>query len=336
ASYSNSVEAPLVLNFHGYTSNADQQMIYGDFRTIADTAGFLLVHPQGTLDPNGITYWNAGWGGTVNDVGFTEALIDTLASQYNVDLDRVYSTGMSNGGFMSYHLACNLSHRIAAVASVTGSMNTNHVNNCNASHPMPVMQIHGTADPTVPYLGNLTMQPIEDVVSHWVSFNTCDVNPTVINVPNTNLLDLCTAEHSVYPNGNNGVEVEFYKVTNGGHTWPGSIVTIGTTNQDFNASEVIWKFFAKYDINGAIWPTGIEKKTISASINIFPNPSDDILNINSEVAFDQVEILNVLGEVVTRIGNDSGISLIDLESGMYVVNIYSKNQLIHSERILRD
>jgi polyhydroxybutyrate depolymerase len=90
-------------------------MFYGDFRTIADTAGFLLVHPLGTLDPTGTTYWNSGWGGTVDDIGFTGALIDSIAEAYSVNLDRVYSTGMSNGGFMSYTLACSLSDRIAAI-----------------------------------------------------------------------------------------------------------------------------------------------------------------------------------------------------------------------------
>ncbi|MDP6908623.1 MAG: hypothetical protein QF371_03915, partial [Flavobacteriales bacterium] len=76
---------------------------------MADTAGFLLVHPQGTQDGSGLNYWNTGWGGTVDDVSFTAALIDSLSAEYSINADRVYSTGMSNGGFMSYYLACNLS-----------------------------------------------------------------------------------------------------------------------------------------------------------------------------------------------------------------------------------
>ena len=155
-SYQADVPAPLVLNFHGYTSNNLEQMFYGDFRPIADTAGFLIVHPMGTVDLLGNTHWNVGWGSsTVDDVGFTNALLDTLSAEYNINQDRIYSTGMSNGGFMSYRLACELSNRIAAIASVTGAMTINTPSTCSPEHPMPVMEIHGTADSTVPYNGNI-------------------------------------------------------------------------------------------------------------------------------------------------------------------------------------
>jgi hypothetical protein len=157
-----------VLNFHGYTSNDFEQMWYGDFRPIADTAGFLVVHPMGTVDLVGNTHWNVGWGlSTVDDIGFTSALIDSLAAQYNINQDRIYSTGMSNGGFMSYQLACELSDRIAAIASVTGSFNVNQLTTCHPDHQMPVMEIHGTADPTVPYDGNALFAPIPSVVNFW-------------------------------------------------------------------------------------------------------------------------------------------------------------------------
>ena len=122
--YDGSMEVPVVFNIHGYGSNAFQQEAYGDFRPIADTANFILVAPDGTLDNSGTAFWNA-FGSpteTVDDVGFISALIDTLAEDYSINLNRVYSTGMSNGGFMSYKLACGLSSRIAAIASVTGAM----------------------------------------------------------------------------------------------------------------------------------------------------------------------------------------------------------------------
>ena len=85
ASYSAVTAAPLVFNFHGYTSNASAQIFYGEFRPIADTAGFLLVVPQGTIDGQGNTYWNSGWLGATDDVGFTEALIDSLSASYNIN-----------------------------------------------------------------------------------------------------------------------------------------------------------------------------------------------------------------------------------------------------------
>ena len=97
-----------------------------------------------------------GWtnSSTTDDVDFISSLIDWAADNYNVDLNRVYSTGMSNGGYMSYHLACNLSEKVAAIASVTGSMTPDTYNDCSPNHPTAIMQIHGDVDTVVPYFGN--------------------------------------------------------------------------------------------------------------------------------------------------------------------------------------
>ncbi|MBC8266245.1 MAG: hypothetical protein H8E84_04705 [Flavobacteriales bacterium] len=244
---------PLVLNFHGYTSNANDQMWYGDFRLIADTANFLVVHPQGQLDNSGNTHWNVGWTGSIgDDVSFTAALIDSLSAIYNIDANRIYSTGMSNGGFMSYLLACQLSGRIAAVASVTGGMGPLMMGNCNPQHPIPIMEVHGTADFTVPYNGDTWLESVSSAMDYWVNFNQCDTQSVFTAMPNINTSDGSTAEHFVWKNGLNGVEVEHYKIINGGHSWPGT--SFFTANQDISASIEIWRFFSKYDINGLINP----------------------------------------------------------------------------------
>lgn len=262
ASYSIETEIPLVFNFHGYTSNAFQQMVYGDFRTISDTEGFIIVHPEGTLDNSGTSHWNLGWGGsTVDDIGFTSALIDSISAEYNINLSRVYSTGMSNGGFMSYQLACELSDRIAAVASVTGSMITGRFNSCSPKHQMPVMQIHGTLDPTVSYNASSNTESIPDIMNYWANFNNCNSTPIITNVPDINTTDGCTAEHQIWENGTNGATAEHYKIIDGEHSWPGAVFPNGTTNQDINASEKIWEFFNKYDINGLISTTSTNNIT---------------------------------------------------------------------------
>ena len=250
AMYNASNPTPLLFNFHGYTSNASDQMWYGDFRSIADTAGFIIAHPMGTLDNSGNTHFNVGWGGSsVDDIGFTSALIDSISAAYSINLNRVYSTGMSNGGYFSYHLACNLSTKIAAIASVTGTMSQFTYNNCNPQHPVPVMEIHGTADATVPYNGLLS---IPDVMDYWVIYNQCDTQSVITQIPNINIIDGSTVEHYVWKNGLNGVDVEHYKIIDGAHTWPGAPFALGTTNYDIDASTEIWRFFSKYDINGLI------------------------------------------------------------------------------------
>ena len=258
AIYDGNTDIPLVLNFHGIESNATEQMFYGDFRDIADTEGFILVHPEGTF-LNGYQHWNVDsftpgttTGSTADDVGFTEVLIDKLASLYTINLDRVYSTGMSNGGFMSLLLACQLSEKIAAVASVTGSMTPETYALCNPQHPTPVLQIHGTSDADVPYDGVFWSRSIDDVISYWVNYNNCDTDPTITSFQDIDSLDGSTVEHFVYSGGDNGVTTEHMKVTGGNHTWSGADIDLPglNTNQDINASIEVWKFFSRFDING--------------------------------------------------------------------------------------
>ena len=136
SSYTPSSNAPLLFIFHGYGSSATNILFYSDFQDRAEQDGFILVYPQGSL-LNGVTHWNVGgWtiGSTVDDVGFTEDVIDIITSEYYINTDRIYSTGMSNGGYMSYGLACN-SSKFAAIASVTGSMTPEIDNNCAPDHP---------------------------------------------------------------------------------------------------------------------------------------------------------------------------------------------------------
>jgi len=327
ASYSPGTPVPMVLNFHGYTSNAFEQMFYGDFRAIADTAGFLLVIPDGTLDATGTTYWNSGWGGTVDDIGFTSALIDQIAASYSVNLNRVYSTGMSNGGFMSYTLACSLSNRIAAIASVTGSMNVGQDLTCNAQHPTPVMEIHGTADATVPYEGGGFMEAIPNVLNYWVNFNNCNATPIITDVPNTILSDGCTAMHYFYAGGSSGVDVEHYKVIDGGHTWPGSMFNIGVTNNDFNASKKIWQFFLQYDINGRIQANSVADLNAD-EISIYPNPTSDqiaIQGFSHKLSNSNCSLFSIEGKSFhVDFLDDNTLDTSSLESGVYFVRIATR------------
>lgn len=327
ASYSASTPVPVLFNFHGYSSNASQQLFYGDFRQIADTAGFLIVLPEGTNDGTGTSHFNVGWGGSsVNDVAFTSALLDTLINDYAVDETRVYSTGMSNGGFMSYHLACNLSSRIAAVGSVTGSMVAATEANCNANHPTPIIEIHGTNDPTVPYNGQAGLSvSIPNVLTHWATYNNCDATPVVTPIPNTNTTDGSTVEKTVYMNGDNCTEVVHFKIIGGGHTWPGSAINLGNTNYDINASVEVWKFLSQYDINGKINCQPLEIKEQEQKLSVYPNPVVDYMTINTVSNGSNYSIYSVDGKLIqTGEINHSSISVVRLEPNIYFLSIDGK------------
>lgn len=317
---------PLILNFHGYTSNAFEQLNYGDFRPIADTAGFIVVHPMGTVDLLGNTHFNVGWGtSSVDDLGFTAALIDSLSAEYSINQDRIYSTGMSNGGFMSYHLACELSDRIAAIASVTGTMNVNQPATCSPGHPMPVMEIHGTADGTVPYNGNILFGTTPAAVAYWVNYNNCEPTPSITAIPDTDGGDGCTAEHQVYTGGNNGSTVEHFKIINGEHTWPGSAFGGVGTNQDIDACKEIWRFFSQYDIHGLINTTSVADEVIEKEIHAFPNPATDALIIvwpGAETT--DYTLSSLTGQLIQKDKVSTGKNEIDLTHvapGMYMMTI---------------
>ena len=321
--YDGSTAVPLVLNFHGFGSSASQQMFYGDFRDIADTEGFLLVHPEGTT-LIGNQFWNVGFPGlssTIDDVGFTEALIDELATLYTIDLDRVYATGMSNGGFMSFLLACQLSEKIAAVASVTGSMTQDTFDDCNAQLPTPVLQIHGTEDDVVLYNENNLSLPIPDVISYWVDHNNCETTPTTTTLPDVDVSDGSTIEYSVYEDGDNGITTEHMKVIGGGHTWPGSVLNSAGTNQDIDASMEIWLFFSRYDINGLLSTDDYENRHVS----IYPNPTQSKINLSLNYAKEiHYKLFSPLGKQLmtgTITSGNEEIDISHLPSNVYFLKV---------------
>ncbi|MBK7296131.1 MAG: prolyl oligopeptidase family serine peptidase [Flavobacteriales bacterium] len=321
AIYQPGTAVPVVFNFHGYTSDNFQQSLYADFRLIADTANFIIVLPNGTLDPQGNRFWDTFGLGQVDDLGFVAALLDTLSLQYTIDADRVYSTGMSNGGFMSYDLACFQSDRFAAIASVTGTMITPRLAACNATHPTPVMQIHGTADPTVNYGGGGGFVGIEDLVQHWVQFNNCSATPVITDVPNVNTTDGCTAQHYVYSGGDLGSSVEFFKIIGGGHTWPGAPFIVGVTNLDINACKEIWRFFNQYTLSQFV---GVAEQVHStASFTVGPNPSLDSFTLRFEQpTIRTIRIENATGQVVRQVVTSSTMLEFTLEAeGVYLVHV---------------
>ena len=240
-SYDGTSAVPLMLNFHGFGDNASDYMNYADMRPLAESDTFLLVYPQGSC-LNGSSHWNAcPIGGdnksNADDFGFVEAMINEISSQYNIDMERVYAAGYSNGGMMAYGLANYKSDLIAAIASVSGAML-----DCTGptSHPMPVVDLHGTSDGVLPYDGGAGWNAVQSTLDHWIDFNNTTTNPTV----STDNSGGMTIEHDVYDQGDSLVSVEHYKYIGGDHVW------FSSTFQGQNTSELVWNFVSRYDING--------------------------------------------------------------------------------------
>ena len=240
-SYNGNTMVPLLFNFHGYGGKIKDYINEADMRTVAEANNFILVYPQGSL-LNGFSHWNACPPGgdnksDIDDVGFIESLIYGLSSDYNIDMERIYVAGYSNGGMMAYGLAHYKSNLIAAVASVSGSML-----DCTGptNHPMPIIHLHGTADEVLPYNGGNEFSSAQSTLDYWINFNNTTTTPTV----NTDNSGGMTIEHYVYAQGDSSVSVEHYKYIGGNHVW------FNTTYQGKNTAELVWEFVSKYDING--------------------------------------------------------------------------------------
>ena len=283
AIYNNQSPTPLVFNFHGLGGNADNFENSTKFRSVADTANFILVTPNGTVNPEFNPNYGQSWSNfdccpTTDDALFVSNLIDTLVQAFNVDTARIYSAGYSNGGFMGYDLACKLSNRIAAIASVCGSIEVSRLPSCNPTRSVPVLQIHGTNDPIIPFEGGsfigVTFHAVDTVLKYWVGYDQCSTMPDFSALPNTNTTDGSTVERYVYSSCTDGASVELLKVLNGGHTWPG---TAGAnTNQDIVAENEIWRFFLKHRLN-VVSSTSEKPSTIQVAIS--PNPASNSLNL---------------------------------------------------------
>ena len=240
---------PLVLSLHGWTETFEAYRDYTLQDQHAYTTGYVLVLPVG-ID----RAWNSGQvpprGADVDDVGFVADLIDTLQGRYGIDRSRVYCCGWSNGGRMTYRLACEIGHHFAAVASVgAGLCDLATQAGWHPLRPMPVLDIRGTNDS---YAGDpaLDLWSVEQTLDFWITRNDCMAPPDTVWIPDTDPADSCTVQRITWRDCADQTEVVHCRVLNGGHSWPGSAYTFsseGNKNRDINANEEIWNFFRRFE-----------------------------------------------------------------------------------------
>ncbi|MFD7220204.1 alpha/beta hydrolase family esterase [Streptomyces sp. NPDC059892] len=245
ADYAKKRDWPVVLAYHGRGNTGAGTEEFSKLSTLPA----VVVYPEGVIGTGdgdrqawqGAPYAAAG----VDDVRFTEDLLDRLESTLCVDERRVYATGKSNGaGFISTLLACRLADRIAAIAPVAAALYPTG-EPCEPSRPVPVIEFHGTGDVTIPYAGDADrgLPAIQDWVAEWAARNGCASRARDrVTEPDITV--------SRWRGCDRGAEVRHVAVTDGGHTWPGadSYSGGGYTTQTVEAHEVLWRFLSPFRV----------------------------------------------------------------------------------------
>jgi len=288
--------APLLFVLHGYYDTGNGWV--DKFQYFADQHGFVVCAPTGLLDNNGNTHWNANFSPlilgqnmtSVDDIGFLSSLAIFLQEEYNLDANKTFSCGFSNGGFMSWSLACNAPNIFRAVASVAGSMSANDWEDCNPEIMVPVMQISGTNDDIIPIDGTTGgwsfgggTPDIYSIMSFWSNMSGC-IDSEIINWQFDNYYDY---ELTSYYGDcfNNTVESRLYVFNEMGHVWPSNTFNNDESIPDL-AAELIWEFFMQI----AAQPLTNVKDSLSLPKKILYTSS--ILGQDSNKSNFQLEILN--------------------------------------------
>lgn len=291
--YDGSTAVPLLLSLHGLGDNMNNFKQVG-FHGIADTANFIVLTPQALVDPlMNASAWNsgAGFGGfflnqDVNDVGFIKALIDTVVSQYNIDEARIFVTGFSMGGFMSNRLACELNYRIAAFASVAGTIGNGI--QCSPGREVPAMHLHGTEDGTVGYSNNSFGNNAEDWWTFWQANNSASGFIDSLEFPN-GLEEDSIKVYSYRQEGAAGSEVFFIKAEGAGHQW------LFTPQNDVDYHQLIWNFFLE---QSHPQPSGLGLENLhSIDFKMYPNPFQNRFQVGLSSA-GILRVFNAQGQLI--------------------------------------
>jgi polyhydroxybutyrate depolymerase len=241
--FTNANPAPLVLSFHGRAVSAAHEEAVSGFTDLAAEEGFIVVYPEGLGTSQS---WNAGvccgesQAANVDDLGFVDAMLDRLEGDLCIDTSRVYANGLSAGGFFSYALACERTHRFAAMASVAGMTG---IIPCQPAAEIPVFHFHGTDDNIVSYTGTagLSIMSVETNMADWAARNECSAQSTLF-------LQEGDVTCEVWSGCTNAADVRLCTVAGGGHQWPGgtTIPFFGHNTDVINATEMMWEFFTDH------------------------------------------------------------------------------------------
>lgn len=333
--YTQGQKVPLLFGLHGFGDAID------NFKNIcltgiADTANFICVYPQALSDPIlGANAWNSGatvlgvpFNRNVDDVGFLNALMDTVKSKYMIEDSKVYFFGYSFGSFMSQRMACENREKIAAIGAVSGTIGSGL--DCQPGGLMPIVYFHGTSDDVIKYYTNYYGKPAEENRDFWVANNECNPVPTIDSLPDI-ARDGKTITHWTYTGATTENIMEFYKVQFGEHEW------LGLPDNDISYCQTIWAFFKRFSRPQT---TGIQQNLVKNSIDVFPNPSSGLFQIrliNGYTDVQQINILNTNGALVKTINTNGGLNFIlseKLTPGTYFIQLIGEKSVYEGKKIV--
>ena len=302
---------PILFFLHGLGDNITNLDNSFHFQQIADEYQWAVVAPQALNEGYG-TMWNAGlMSSNVDDSGFLMALLDALSEQYPINLDSVFFTGFSMGGFMTHRMAIEHGDRITACAPVSGLI-TNSMANQSAV-PVRMLHIHGTADPVVGYDGgsqyfgmNLGLS-VEAILNYWINANHCVTEPVIDTFPDLKNDGLRFVRYTY----EGEAELQHIKVIGGNHSW-----YMSESQYDIGYMTEIHRFFVG---NGG-GNVGVAEPAPS-TLRLWPNPTSGSFNIETETAT-TIEVVDLIGRCVARYALQPGshhIDLGDLPEGLYFV-----------------
>lgn len=255
---------PVIVGLHGRTDTGSGFAAITDFTRIAEQEGFIAIFPDGLN--NQWSYLSGIMSGALynqpDDVAFLNALVDDLALDLNIDLSRVYLTGFSNGGFMTYRMACNPEPNRFAAYGVAGALLYPEMEQMCATAPLrPILVEHGTEDPNIQWAG-ITHMPkpgtvvmtrtVLQSVSFFAARNGCvDAGGERTNLPPSDTIT--SVVRFDFAHCDSGKSVRFFAVVHGGHNWPGLNILppeiAGKVNLDINLSREVWAFFRQYHLD---------------------------------------------------------------------------------------
>jgi polyhydroxybutyrate depolymerase len=339
SAYDGITPLPLVIAMHGGFGSGTQLENQSQLTVNAEQEDFIVVYPDGT---GGIRTWNAGgccgsaMNNNIDDVGFIDALLDTLIASHAIDTTRIYATGMSNGGFMSFRLACELSERIAAIAPVAATMT---IDACQPTRSVPIISIHSYMDTSVPYLGGVGdgvsghyNSPKDSVLTAFALHGNCAVLRDTLQHDATMTVvrwHECDCQQ----------EILHYLTQDGGHSWHGGTGTgIGDPpSTTISANELMWDFFQQHPL-GCELTTGLSASPSQGVTQVFPNPTTDRISVSGN-ALVRLSVIDLGGRVVLSLSSLPSdlvdVDLGPLAPGTYTLLTGQQDGHVSSTRIVR-